>query len=178
MFEHVKRIADVGLPIVLYNIPGRCGVELSVETVVRLRQEVPLVVGIKEATGRLDVSSEIAASCDIAILSGDDSLTLPICSVGGRGVISVLANILPAEVRKLWDAIEACDLAEATMQHLRLFPLFRAVFVQTNPIPIKAALAMAGLIHEELRLPLSPLSRPLRAPLARLLQGFGVNVRG
>jgi 4-hydroxy-tetrahydrodipicolinate synthase len=178
MFEHVKRIAEIGLPIVLYNIPGRCGVELAPETVVRMREEIPLVVGIKEATGRLDVSSELAASCDITILSGDDSLTLPICSVGGRGVISVLANILPAEVRKLWDAIEACDLAAATMQHLRLFPLCRGMFAETNPIPIKAALAMAGLIQEELRLPLSPLSEKFRAPLARLLQEFGVKVKG
>jgi 4-hydroxy-tetrahydrodipicolinate synthase len=177
MFEHVKRIAGVGLPIVLYNIPGRCGVEMTPETVVRMHQEIPLVVGIKEATGRLDVSSEIAASCDITILSGDDSLTLPICSVGGRGVISVVANILPAEVRALWDAIEACDLAEATTRHLRLYPLCRGMFVETNPIPVKAAMAMAGMIQEELRLPLSPLSEKHRAPLARLIGEFGVKAK-
>jgi len=178
MVEHVKRIAEVGLPIVLYNIPGRCSVELAPETVVRMYEEVPLVVGIKEATGRLDVSSEIAASCDITILSGDDSLTLPICSVGGRGVISVLANILPGEVRKLWDDIEADDLPAATIQHLKLFGLCRGMFVETNPIPIKAALAMAGLIGEELRLPLSPLSAKFRAPLAQLLREFGVKAKG
>jgi 4-hydroxy-tetrahydrodipicolinate synthase len=177
MFEHVKKIAEVGLPIVLYNIPGRCGVEMTPETVVRMYEEIPMVVGIKEATGKLDVSSEIAASCDITILSGDDSLTLPICSVGGSGVISVLANILPAEVRKLCDFIGDFDLADAVMQHLKLFPLCRAMFVETNPIPIKAAMAMAGMIRDELRLPMTALSGQHRQPLARLLGEFGVQVK-
>jgi 4-hydroxy-tetrahydrodipicolinate synthase len=177
MIEHVKRIADIGLAIVLYNIPGRCGVEMTVETVVKLYNQVEQVVGLKEATGRLDFSSEVAASCDITILSGDDSLTLPICAVGGSGVISVLANVLPAEVRKLCDYIVSFDLADACTQHLRLFPLFRAMFVETSPIPVKAALAMTGMIQDELRLPLSPLSQKHRAPLAKLLKEFGLKVR-
>ena len=177
MVEHVKRIADIGLPIVLYNIPGRCGVELTPETVVKMYDEIEMVVAIKEATGKLDVSSQIAASCDITILSGDDSLTLPICSVGGSGVISVLANILPAEIRRLCDHISAFDLADACTQHLRLFPLCRGMFVETNPIPIKAAMAMAGMIKEELRLPLSPLSEKFRPGLAALLKDFGVNCK-
>jgi 4-hydroxy-tetrahydrodipicolinate synthase len=177
MFEHVARVAEIGLPIVLYNIPGRCGVALTAETVARMYEEIEMVVAVKEATGSLDVSSEIAAGCDITILSGDDSLTLPICSVGGRGVISVLANILPAEVRKLWDYIANSDLAEACTQHLRLFPLFRGMFVETNPIPIKAALAMAGMIRDELRLPLTVLSKPHRPGLAKLLKEFGVPVK-
>jgi 4-hydroxy-tetrahydrodipicolinate synthase len=177
MYEHVARIADVGLPIVLYNIPGRCGVEMAVETIVRLYHDIPAVVAVKEATGRLDVSSQLACSCDITILSGDDSLTLPICSVGGSGVISVLANILPAQVRALWDAIEACDLAAAVTQHLKLFPLFKGLFVETNPIPIKAAMAMAGMIRDELRLPLTPLSQSYRPELARLLADQGVQVK-
>jgi len=177
MIEHVKRIAEIGLPIVLYNIPSRCGVELTTETVVRMYEEIDRVVGIKEATGKLDVSSEIAASCDITILSGDDSLTLPICSVGGSGVISVLANVLPAEVRKLCDFITAFDMADACTQHLKLFPLFRAMFVETNPIPIKAAMAMAGLIRDEVRLPLTPLSDEHRGPMAKLLKEFGVKVK-
>ncbi|MFB3891764.1 MAG: 4-hydroxy-tetrahydrodipicolinate synthase [Phycisphaerae bacterium] len=177
MVEHVKRIADVGLPIILYNIPGRCGVELTPETVVKMYEEIELVVGIKEATGKIDVSSQIASSCDITILSGDDSLTLPICSVGGAGVISVLANILPAEVRKLCDHIVNFDMADACTQHLRLFPLCRAMFVETNPIPIKAAMAMAGLCRDELRLPLSPLSEKFRKPLADLLAKFGVKCK-
>ncbi|HAU37669.1 MAG TPA: 4-hydroxy-tetrahydrodipicolinate synthase [Phycisphaerales bacterium] len=177
MFEHVRRIADIGLPIVLYNIPGRTGVELSAETIAKMYNEIETVVAVKEATGKLDLASEIAASCDITILSGDDSLTLPICAVGGSGVISVLANLLPGEVRRLWDTIEAQQMHDACTQHLRLFPLFRGMFVETNPIPIKAAMAMTGMIADELRLPLSPLSAKLRGPLADLLKEFGLKVR-
>ena len=177
MIEHVKRLADVELPIILYNIPGRCGVEMMPETIVTMYNDIEMVIGVKEATGKLDVASQIAAECDITILSGDDSLTLPICAVGGSGVISVLANILPAEIRKLCDLIESGDMAAACMQHLRLFPLCRGMFVETNPIPIKAALAMAGLIENELRLPMTPLSDKLVAPLAKLLKDFGVNAQ-
>ena len=177
MIEHVKRIADVGLPIVLYNIPSRCGVEMTPETVVQIYEQIELVVAIKEATGRLDVASQIAASCDITILSGDDSLTLPICSVGGCGVVSVISNLLPAEVRKLCDFITTFDLADACTQHLKLFPLFKGMFVETNPIPIKAAMAMAGMIQDELRLPLTPLSAKFRLPLAQMLQAFGVECK-
>lgn len=177
MFEHIERIAEIGLPIVLYNIPGRCGVEMTPETIVKMYEQIPMVIAVKEATGKLDVASQIAGSCDITIISGDDSLTLPICSVGGSGVISVLGNLLPGAIRKLWDAIHAGDAAEACTQHLKLFGLFKGMFVETNPIPIKAAMAMAGMIKEELRLPLSPLSANLRAPLAKLLNDFGLSVK-
>jgi 4-hydroxy-tetrahydrodipicolinate synthase len=178
MIDHVARIAEIGLPIVLYNIPGRCGVALTAETVVKMYEQIEMVVAIKEATGSLDVTSQIAASCDITILSGDDSLTLPICAVGGSGVISVLANILPAEIRRLCDFIAAGDMPEACTQHLKLFPLFRGMFVETNPIPIKAALAMAGMIREELRLPLVPLSPQHRPVLAAMLKEFAVPLKG
>jgi 4-hydroxy-tetrahydrodipicolinate synthase len=177
MIEHVKQLGGLGLPIVLYNIPSRCGVAMTPETVVKMYEQIPTVVAVKEATGSLDISSQIAASCGITILSGDDSLTLPICSVGGRGVISVIANILPKQVRKLWDAIDSGDMAEACTQHLKLFGACRGMFVETNPIPIKAAMAMAGMIEEELRLPLTPLSQHLRAPLAKMLKSFGVKVK-
>ncbi|MHC4982899.1 MAG: 4-hydroxy-tetrahydrodipicolinate synthase [Planctomycetota bacterium] len=177
MYEHVARLAEVGLPIVLYNIPGRCGIELTVENVVKMYNDIEMVVAVKEATGKLDVASGIASACDITILSGDDSLTLPICAVGGKGVISVLANILPAEVRKLCDAIAAQDLAAATRQHLELFPIFKGMFLETNPIPIKAAMAMAGMIRNELRLPMTPLSDAHRKPLADMLRPFGVKAK-
>ena len=177
MFDHVARLGEAGLPIVLYNIPGRCGVGLTPETIVRMYEQIDAVVAVKEATGKLDVSSAIAAACDITILSGDDSLTLPICAVGGQGVISVLANLLPGEVRKLCDAIAANDLAAAGEQHRRLFPLFRGMFVETNPIPIKAAMARAGHCRDELRLPMTPLSAGHREPLARLLAPFGVKAK-
>ena len=177
MFDHIRRLAEVELPIVLYNIPGRTSVELTPETVVRMYNEIEMVVAIKEATGKLDTASEIAAACDITILSGDDSLTLPLSSVGAAGVISVLANILPAELRRFCDTIASDDIAAARAMHLKLFPLFKGMFVQTNPIPIKAALAMAGMIRNELRLPMTPLSDEYRAPLAKLLGEFGVECR-
>ncbi|KPK85616.1 MAG: 4-hydroxy-tetrahydrodipicolinate synthase [Phycisphaerae bacterium SM23_33] len=177
MFEHVAELAKIGLPIVLYNIPSRTGIELATDTIVRMYNQIEQVVAIKEATGKLDNASALACRCDITILSGDDSLTLPIGSVGGRGVISVLANILPAEVRKLTDAMLAGEMEAATKQHLRLFPLIKAIFVETNPIPIKAALAMAGKIKNELRLPLLPLSQEHDPMLAELLRPFGVEAK-
>jgi 4-hydroxy-tetrahydrodipicolinate synthase len=135
-----------------------------------------MVVGLKEATGKLDNASAVAAACDIAIVSGDDSLTLPIGSVGGCGVISVLSNLLPGEVRKLCDAIAAGDMIAARSLHLRLFPLFKGIFLETNPICIKAALAMAGMIRNELRLPMTPLGEAHRPTLAKLLADAGVKV--
>ena len=176
MFAHIAEIDKIGLPIVLYNIPSRTGIELQPETIVRMYEELETVVAVKEATGKLNISSAIASMCDITIISGDDSLTLPICSVGGSGVISVLANILPAEIRSLCDAISAGDMTASRRQHLKLFALCKAMFVETNPIPIKAAMAMAGMIRNELRLPMTTLSEPHRAPLAKLLGEFGVKV--
>ena len=174
LFEHIKRLADVELPIVLYNIPGRTAIEIAVETMVRMYEEIEMVVAVKEATGKLDVSSALAASCDITILSGDDSLTLPIGSVGGRGVISVLANILPAEIRKLTDALLAGRMPEATAQHLKCLPLFKGIFVETNPIPIKALMHMAGMIGPEIRLPMVPLADEHKPALAAMLAKFGL----
>jgi len=177
MFEHIARLADAELPIVLYNVPGRTSIELAAETIVKMYEEIDMVVAVKEATGSLDMASAIASACDITILSGDDSLTLPLISVGASGVISVLANILPGEVRALCDAALSGDMAVAREEHLRLFPLFKGMFVETNPIPIKAAMAMAGKIHNELRLPMTPLSKPHREPLAALLRPFGIQTR-
>jgi 4-hydroxy-tetrahydrodipicolinate synthase len=177
MFAHIEKLAEVELPIVLYNIPGRTGIELAAETIAEMYEKIEIVVAVKEATGKLDMASAIAASCDITILSGDDSLTLPIAAVGGSGVISVLANILPAEIRKLCDAITDFDMAAACTQHLKLFPLFKGMFVETNPIPIKAALGMAGLCSPDVRLPLVPLAKTHRKRLAELLQPFGIDAK-
>ncbi len=177
MYEHVKRIAEVELPIVLYNIPSRSVVEMAVETIARMYDEIEMVVALKDAAGNLNITGAIASSCDITILSGDDSLTLPICSVGGCGVISVLSNILPGEVRRLCDLIAAGDMRAAGEQHRRLFPLFKGIFVETNPIPIKAAMAMAGMIQNELRLPLVPLSEHHRGGLGKMLREFGVDAK-
>ncbi len=178
MVEHANRMAEVGLPIVLYNIPGRTGIEMTADTIAKIYEKEELVIAVKEATGKLDMASAIASRCDITILSGDDSLTLPLCSVGASGVISVVANILPGEVRKLWDLIEAENLHDACTQHLKLFPLFKGMLsLETNPIPIKAAMNMVGLCSDEVRLPLMPLAQELRPGLAELLNNFGLNAR-
>jgi 4-hydroxy-tetrahydrodipicolinate synthase len=178
MFDHIQRLGEVELPIVLYNIPGRTSVEITPATIIKMYNEIDMVFAVKEATGKLDIASEIAAACDITILSGDDSLTLPLSSVGATGVISVLANILPAEIRQFCDAIAADDITSAREMHLKLFKLFKGMFVETNPIPIKAALAMAGMIRNELRLPMLPLSEEYRQALAMLLGQFGVELNG
>jgi len=172
LYEHFKTVADeVDIPIILYNIPGRCGVALSMETICRLA-EIKNIVGIKEATGVLDVSSEIATSCDLTILSGDDSLTLPIMAVGGKGVISVAANIVPTEVRKLTSDMLAGNITKATAQHQKLFKLFKAMFIETNPIPVKTALALMGKCREEFRLPMCRMSPANKEKLTEVLREY------
>jgi 4-hydroxy-tetrahydrodipicolinate synthase len=155
LFAHYAAIAKaVPLPIVLYNIPGRCGVDLSISTLTRIA-EMPSVVAIKEATGNVLRSSEIAARFGdrFTILSGDDALTLAIMSVGGQGVISVASNVAPREVSKQVDLFRAGDLAGARAQHQRLLPLYEALFVESNPGPVKYALGLLGKIKAEIRLP-------------------------
>ena len=174
LYRHFMTVADaISLPIVLYNIPGRTGITMSPQTVARLARH-PNIVAIKEATGSLDIASEIAALCGITILSGDDSLTLPLMSIGGKGVISVLSNIIPEQVKALTAAGLKGDYLTARKLHLRLFPLFKGMFVETNPIPIKTAMAMAGLDTGELRLPLCELTDANRAGLQALLRENGL----
>jgi len=174
-FQHFKAIADeVDLPMVLYNIPGRCGAGMTPETVARL-DELENVVAIKEATGSLDQASEIAMRCDITILSGDDSLTLPLASVGGKGVISVVANIVPADVKAMTDLILEGDLVKARQWHRKLFALSKNMLtLATNPIPIKAAMAMLDMCSEELRLPMTPLEPAKKTALKQTLTDYGL----
>ncbi len=174
-YQHFKAIAEeVDLPIVLYNIPGRCGAGLTPETVARLA-EIDNIVAIKEATGSLDQASEIAMRCDITIISGDDSLTLPLASVGGKGVISVVANIVPADVKAMTDLILEGDLIKARQWHRKLFVLSKNMLtLATNPIPIKAAMAMLEMCSEELRLPMTPLEDSKKAALRKTLQEYGL----
>ncbi len=176
MLLHLAELDKVGLPIVLYNHPGRTGMELTVATVIQAYNDFANVVAIKEASGKLDVVTALAAQSEITILSGDDSLTLPIMACGGSGVISVLGNVLPAEIRKLTDLVLADDLPGARRQHLALYGLLTAMTFQTNPIPIKAAMAMAGLTGPEMRLPMTPMDDEYRQPLAKLLRAAGVDV--
>lgn len=175
MYRHFMTIADaVGLPIVLYNIPGRTNVTMSPDTVARL-YEHDMIVAIKEATGSLDMASEIASRCDIPIISGDDSLTLPLMSIGGKGVISVLSNLLPAKVTALVDAGLKNDLPAARDLHHELFHLCKGLLtLSTNPIPIKAAMKMTGVDTGSVRLPLTELDDDQATQLEKLLQATGV----
>ncbi len=174
-YQHFKAIADeVDLPIVLYNIPGRCGAGLTPETIARLA-EIDNIVAIKEATGSLDQASEIAMRCEMTIISGDDSLTLPLASIGAKGVISVVANIVPADVKAMTDLILEGDLVSARQWHRKLFALSKNMLtLATNPIPIKAAMAMLDMCSEELRLPMTPLENSKKDSLRKTLKDYGL----
>lgn len=175
-YQHFKAIADeVDLPMVLYNIPGRCGGSgLTAETIARLAEHEN-VVAVKEATGKLDMASEIAMRCDLTILSGDDSLTLPLASVGGKGVISVVANIVPADVKAMTDLILEGDLVSARKWHRKLFTLSKNLLgLSTNPIPIKAAMAMLNMASDEMRLPMTELDQAQAVILQQALKDYGL----
>lgn len=176
LYEHFKMIAEsVDLPVVLYNIPGRCaGSGLAPETVADL-YELKNIVAIKEATGSLDMASMISSLCDITILSGDDSLTLPLASVGAKGVISVVANIVPQDVKKFTDLILAGDFVAAREWHYKLFELSKSMLtLATNPIPVKAAMAMLGMIEDEIRLPMTKLPAAGQEKIRAALTAYGL----
>ncbi len=172
LVRHFQAIADASMvPVVLYNIPGRTGVELSIETIATLAKH-PNIHAIKEATGNVENVTRIRAVSDLAVLSGDDSLTLPMLALGAQGVISVLSNLLPARMTELVRAGLAGDFDEARALHDHLYPLMKSLFVETNPAPVKAALAHAGWILEELRLPLCPIAAENRQRLVADLEPF------
>jgi 4-hydroxy-tetrahydrodipicolinate synthase len=176
LFEHFAHIAgETDKPIILYSIPGRCGVEIGVKVIERLRARFPHVAHIKEAGGSVDRVDQIIAALgkDMTVLSGDDSLTLPFMSIGAKGVISVSSNLYPREVSRLVAHALAQDLPKARALHRRLYPVFKAIFIESNPAPVKLAMARAGIISsEEVRLPLSPLSEASRQSLLATLQAF------
>jgi 4-hydroxy-tetrahydrodipicolinate synthase len=167
------------LPIVLYSIPGRCGVEIGIETVDRLVHDSANVIGMKEAGGTPDRVSQLRARLgrDFVILSGDDSLTLPFMAVGAQGVISVASNIIPKEVAHMVRAFALGKPAIALKLHAKYYPIFKDLFIETNPIPVKAALAMMGVIEEEYRLPLVPMSAKNRETLRETLKAAGVPIQ-
>ena len=177
LFQHFRAIAkNTKLPIILYSIPGRCGVEIAVETVVRLAKDCANIVGIKEAGGVPDRVSQMRATLGpkFAIFSGDDSLTLPFMAVGADGVISVASNVIPKEVSQMVRAYAGGNARAALKIHAKFFPLFRNLFIETNPVPIKAALAMKGLIKEEYRLPLVSMQGKNREILKQTLEACGI----
>ncbi len=174
-YQHYRAVAEeVELPICVYNIPGRTGKNIEPSTIARLA-ELSNITMVKEATGSLDQASEILSTTDLTLLSGDDSLTLPLLSVGGEGVISVVANIVPGAMKELVDAFAAGDAAAACRLHHRLFPLCRDMLsLATNPIPIKATMRLLGRDSGELRLPMTPLDEQQEASLRKTLTEFGL----
>jgi len=173
---HYEAIArDTGFPLVVYNIPGRTASNILPETLARLA-DVEHIVGVKESCGDIAQISEVVALCSesFSVLSGDDALTLPVLAVGGRGVISTASNVAPRVVVELVRAFRAGDHALALQQHQRLLPLIKALFCETNPIPVKAALALQGRIRDEIRLPLTKLSRANRERLQVTLKEQGL----
>jgi 4-hydroxy-tetrahydrodipicolinate synthase len=173
--RHFVAVAEaVDIPMVLYNIPGRTGVNMLPETVAKLA-EISSIVAIKEATGSLDQASQIAVSTNLTILSGDDSLTLPLMSIGGRGVVSVVGNIVPRDMKALCVAFDRGDITGAQNWHRKLFPLCRDMLgVATNPIPIKTAMKLLGRGNGEMRLPLCPLDAAGETRIRKTLQDYGL----
>jgi 4-hydroxy-tetrahydrodipicolinate synthase len=175
LFRHFKVIAaDTSLPILLYNIPGRCGVDIGPDTVMRLASECSNVVSIKEASGSVDRVSELCARLPEAftVLSGDDSLTLPFMSVGAVGVVSVASNLFPSEVCALVRAYECGDVKLSYNLHRKMFPLFKDLFIEPNPVPVKTALAWRGAMSSEVRLPLCAMSDANQTRLRKTLDAF------
>jgi 4-hydroxy-tetrahydrodipicolinate synthase len=176
LYRHFKAIIDEApLPTILYNVPGRTGCDLLPDTVARLC-DIPLVVGIKEATGNLQRASQIIARVGdrLVLLSGDDATTLALFAVGGRGVISVVSNVVPADFAGMWDAFAAGDLKKAQALHYKTFPLSEGLFIESNPIPVKAALAMMGKIADEIRAPLYPMSGENKEKVRKILLAYGL----
>jgi 4-hydroxy-tetrahydrodipicolinate synthase len=177
IFQHFHAIARATkLPIVLYSIPGRCGVEIAVDTVKRLVHDSTSIVGIKEAGGNADRVSQLRAAlgANFTILSGDDALTLPFMAVGAQGVISVVSNIIPGEIAHMVRSYRAGKAALALKYHDKYYRLFRDIFAETNPLGAKAALAMMGMMTEELRLPLVPMSTKNREILSATMKDCGL----
>jgi 4-hydroxy-tetrahydrodipicolinate synthase len=179
LFRHFKTIADAtSLPIILYNIPGRCGVDIGPETVVRVAAECLNIVSIKEASGSVERVSELRRRLpdSFSILSGDDSLTMPFMSVGAVGVVSVASNLFPAEVCALVRGFESGDIKSVQNQHQKMSALFKDLFIGPNPVPIKTALAWRGLMSDEVRLPLCEMSEANQARLRKTIEEFAERI--
>ena len=177
LFQHFREVArKTKLPIMLYSIPSRCGIEIGVDTVKRLVRECKNVIGMKEAGGTADRVTQLRAALGpkFVILSGDDSLTLPFMAVGAQGVVSVASNVIPRQVAQMVRAFAAGKTQAALKLHQQWYPLFKDLFLETNPCPVKAALALMGQIEEEFRLPLVPISAKSRETLRRTMKACGL----
>jgi len=177
LYEHFKAIADsVEFPIMLYNIASRTGVNIEPETIARLSTDCKNMIAVKEASGSLDQMSRIRQLCpkNFNLLSGDDSLTLPILSIGGTGIVSVVANIVPKEVADLVSEFEKGNIERAREIHFKLLPLIKAIFIETNPIPVKTAMGLLGMCEPDLRLPMCPMSNENLERLKKALREYGL----
>jgi 4-hydroxy-tetrahydrodipicolinate synthase len=177
LYRHFMTLADrVELPIVLYNIPGRTGITMSPATVARLNKH-PNIVAIKEATGSLDLASEIMSLCDITVISGDDSLTLPLMSIGAKGVISVASNLIPTKIKAITQLSLTGNFAAAREVHHEVFPLIKTLFMDGNPVGIKYAMQLAGLDSGQMRLPLWEANEATKTAIAEQVVKLGINAR-
>ncbi len=177
LYRHFRAVAEAtALPVFVYNIQSRTAINVETDTLARLRRDCRNIVGVKEASGSLDQMSQVVAACgpEFIVLSGDDNLTLPVMAVGGRGVISVIANIVPRDVVEMTHAALDGDWKRAREVHYKLFPLARAAFMETNPIPIKEAMALAGMIEPEFRLPMCRMADANRERLRAVLTQYGL----
>jgi 4-hydroxy-tetrahydrodipicolinate synthase len=177
LYEHFKAVADsVKIPIILYNIAGRTGVNIEPETIAGLASSCKNIVAVKEASGNLDQMSRIKALCppNFQLISGDDSLTLPVLSIGGTGVISVAANIVPADTADLVNSFMEGDIKEAQRIHFKLLPLVKALFIETNPVPVKTAMGLLGMCEPNLRLPMSSMLPENKEKLRKALVDYGL----
>jgi 4-hydroxy-tetrahydrodipicolinate synthase len=177
LYRHFRAVAEsVAIPILVYNIQSRTAVNVETATLARLVRDVKNIVGVKEASGSLDQMSQVIAACgpDFSVLSGDDNITLPLLAIGGSGVVSVIANIVPRETADLVHAALDGDWKRARDLHYRLFPLARAAFLETNPIPIKEMMALAGMLEPEFRLPMCRMSDANREKLREIIKPYGL----
>lgn len=177
LYAHFKAIADaVKIPIMLYNIASRTGVNIEPETIARLAKDCKNLIAVKEASGSLDQMSRIKQLCpkDFELLSGDDSLTLPVLSIGGTGIVSVVSNIVPKDVAEMVSEFEKGNIKRAREIHYKLLPLIKAVFLETNPIPVKTAMGILGMCEPDLRLPMCPMSAENLEKLKKALRDYGL----
>ena len=173
-YRHYKEIASkVNIPIMLYNVPSRTGISLLPSTVARL-SKIDNIVAIKEAAGSVQQVTDILSLCDITVMSGDDSMTLPFMSVGATGVVSVVANIIPREVHELTQSFLEGNLEKSRKIHYKIMGLCKAMFIETNPIPVKTALSMMGMLEEQWRLPMCGTGRENKAALKKVLKKYGL----
>jgi 4-hydroxy-tetrahydrodipicolinate synthase len=173
--EHFKAVAEVGLPVIVYNVPGRTGSNIEAATMLKMA-EIPNIVAVKEASGNLNQMMEIIRSrpADFRVLAGDDAITLPLIAAGGDGVVSVVSNEVPGPMSKMVDAALAGDFARARELHYKLLPLMNANFIESNPIPVKAVLTMMGMMGENYRLPMVPMAPANRSQIQKIAEGMGL----